>query len=172
MKQQFLRFVILGLVTALGGPTFSADQNQDETEIRKVMMALDDAWNHHDMKAFANQFAEDADQVNVAGWWWKGRPEIEKKLTAAHAFIFRESTHSDDEVYIKFLTPQIAVVHVLWSIVGDKHLDGTPCGTPAQPRKGIQTQVLQKQAGKWLIVAFHNTNRVPEEPFPAGPPNK
>jgi uncharacterized protein (TIGR02246 family) len=72
MKRPFLRFVILGLVTALGGLAFSADQSQDESEIRNVMMALDEAWNHHDMKAFANQFAEDADQVNVAGWWWKG----------------------------------------------------------------------------------------------------
>jgi uncharacterized protein (TIGR02246 family) len=172
MKRPFLGFVCFGLVTALGGLAFSADQSQDETEIRKVMMALDEAWNRHDMKAFASQFAEDADQVNVAGWWWKGRPEIEKKLTAAHAFIFRESTHTDNEVYIKFLTPQIAVVHVLWSIVGDLHRDGTPAGTPAQPRKGIQTQVLQKLSGKWMIVAFHNTNRLPEEPFPPGPPKK
>jgi uncharacterized protein (TIGR02246 family) len=101
MKRRFLGFVCFGLVTALGGLAFSADQSQDETKIRKVMMALDEAWNRHDMKAFASQFAEDADQVNVAGWWWKGRPEIEKKLTAAHAFIFRESTHTDNEVYIK-----------------------------------------------------------------------
>ncbi len=172
MEKRFLTSAVLALIMVLIGIPSRAAQNQDEIEIRKVMRNLDDAWNRHDMKAFANQFAEDADQVNVVGWWWKGRSEIEKKLTAAHSYIFRDSTHSDDEVHIKFLTPEIAVVHVLWSIVGDKHIDGTPAGTSAQPRKGIQTQVLQKRSGKWLIVAFHNTNRVPEQPFPAGPPAK
>lgn len=172
MKRQLVRFFILWLAIAVGGLALRADQKQDEAEIRKVMAALDDAWNRHDMKAFASQFAEDADQVNVAGWWWKGRQEIEKKLSAAHSSIFRESTHTDNEIYIKFLTPEIAIVHVLWSIVGDKHVDGSVAGTPEKPRKGIQTQVLQKQSGKWKIVAFHNTNRLPEVPFPAGPPKK
>jgi len=160
--------VILGLVTALGGPAFSADQSQDETEIRKVESGLDEAWNHHDPKAFANLFTEDGDVVNVVGWWWKGRPQIEKKLTEAHAFMFRESTLSNNEVHIKFLTSEIAVVHVLWSMVGQK----SPDGTPGQPRKGIETHVLQKQGGKWLVAAFHNTDSLPEVPFPTGPPKK
>ncbi len=168
MNRQFLRFVILGLVTALGGPAFSADQSQDETEIRKVESGLDEAWNHHDPKAFANLFTEDGDVVNVVGWWWKGRPQIEKKLTEAHAFMFRESTLSNNEVHIKFLTSEIAVVHVLWSMVGQK----SPDGTPGQPRKGIETHVLQKQGGKWLVAAFHNTDSLPEVPFPTGPPKK
>jgi hypothetical protein len=31
-------------------------------------------------------------------------------------------------------------------------------------------QVLQQKAGKWLIASFQNTNAVPEQPFPTGPP--
>lgn len=46
----------------------------------------------------------------------------------------------------------------------------TPQGLPT-PQQGIQTQLLQEQAGKWLIVAFQNTNSVPEMPFPKGPPS-
>jgi hypothetical protein len=45
----------------------------------------------------------------------------------------------------------------------------TPKGIPA-PQQGIQTQLLQKKAGKWLIAAFQNTNSIPEMPFPKGPP--
>jgi hypothetical protein len=42
-----------------------------------------------------------------------------------------------------------------------------------RPRQGIQTQVLQKQRGKWLIAAFQNTNGIPERAFPrAGAPSK
>ena len=171
MNRTVLRIVVIGVMSIMTVPRLSASQNADEIEIRNVMSALDEAWNRHDMKAFARHFAEDADQVNVAGWWWKGRPEIEKKLSAAHAYIFRDSVHTDNEVYIKFVTPEIAVVHVLWAIVGDRHVDGTIAGTAERPRKGIQTQVLQKQSGKWMIVAFQNTNRLPEVPFPPPPAN-
>jgi len=45
----------------------------------------------------------------------------------------------------------------------------TPPNIP-EPRQGIQTLTLRKQAGKWLIAAFQNTNAVPETPFPKGPP--
>jgi uncharacterized protein (TIGR02246 family) len=143
-------------------------QSQDEAEIRKVETDLQEAWNRHDAKAFANLFAEDGDVVNVVGWWWKGRPEIEKKLTEAHALIFRESTLTDNEVHVRFLTPQIAVVHVRWSLIGHRN----PDGTPGQLRKGIETHVLQKQERKWLISAFHNTDSIPEVPFPTGPTKK
>jgi uncharacterized protein (TIGR02246 family) len=168
MNRQLLRIGILVFLSALAGPVFSADQNQDETDIRAVAMGLQEAWNHHDMKAWASLFTEDADFVNVVGWWWKGRPQIEKKHTDAHVFIFRESTLSIDEVHTRFLTPQIAVVHVLWSLTGHKN----PDGTPGLPRKGIFTQVLQKQSGKWLISAAQNTDSRPEVPMPTGPPKE
>jgi hypothetical protein len=45
----------------------------------------------------------------------------------------------------------------------------TPKGIP-EPQQGIQTQVLQKHAGKWLIAAIQNTNALPEMPFPKSPP--
>jgi uncharacterized protein (TIGR02246 family) len=166
MNRQILRPLLLALVTVLAGPAFSAGQSRDEADIRKVETGLQEAWNHHDMSAWANLFAEDADFVNVVGWWWKGRPEIERKHTDAHAFIFRESTLTIDEVHTRFLTPQIAVVHVLWSLVGSRK----PDGTPGPPRKGIFTQVLQKRADKWLISAAQNTDSIPEVPSPKGPP--
>jgi hypothetical protein len=45
----------------------------------------------------------------------------------------------------------------------------SPDGTPGQPQKGIDTLVLLKLAGKWLIAAFNNTDSSPEAPFPMGP---
>jgi hypothetical protein len=47
-----------------------------------------------------------------------------------------------------------------------------PPGIP-EPRQGIQTQVLRKQGGQWLIAAFQNTNSIPEQSFPqAGAPSR
>jgi len=145
------------------GSAGGADQNSDEAAIRQTVMGLQEAWNRHDMRAFANLFAEDADFVNVAGAWWKGRAEIEQKHRAAHATMFHDSTLSVEEVDVRFLTPDIAIAHVLTALVGQKMADGTV----VPPRRALLTQVLQKQSGKWMIVASHNTDVRPPTP-PAG----
>jgi uncharacterized protein (TIGR02246 family) len=143
----------------------SADQGGDDAEIRALQVRQAEAWNRHDAKAYAALFADDGDVVNVVGWWWKGRAEIETKLTGAFAFVFRDSTLTIAEVSVRFLTPDVAVAHVSWTMKGAR----TPPNIP-EPRQGIQTQVLQRQGGRWLIAAFQNTNGTPEAPFPAGPP--
>jgi uncharacterized protein (TIGR02246 family) len=165
MNRMLPGFFLLALI-ACPQAAFSAEHSQDEADIRKLQTRQQEAWNHHDAKAYASLFAEDGDVVNVVGWWWKGRAEIEQKLAAAYTYVFRESILTITEVEVRFLTPQIAVAHVQWSMVGAK----TPPGM-AEPRQGIQTQVLQKRDGKWLIAAFQNTNGVPERPFPTGPPS-
>jgi uncharacterized protein (TIGR02246 family) len=149
-------------------PSASVSAHEEEGAIRAVEAVLREAWNSHDAKAWAKLCAEDADVVNVVGWWWQGRAQIEQKIAESHRFLFRESTLTHDEIRIRFLTADTAVVHIRWSMVGGKN----PDGTPGQPRKGIETQVLRKLGGKWLIAAFHNTDSRPEVPFPVGPPKR
>lgn len=154
------------LVAAASAPEErGATRDRDETEIRNLQALQAAAWNRHDAKAYADLFAEDGDAVNVVGWWWKGRAEIEARLTAAFAWVFRESTLTIPEVHVRFLTPEIAIAHVRWTMTGAR----TPPSIP-EPRQGIQIQVLRKTAGRWRIVSFQNTNAVPETAFPAGPP--
>jgi uncharacterized protein (TIGR02246 family) len=162
-----VRHLGLGALTFIAAslvPYAGAAQTLDEGEIRNVQVRQADAWNRHDATAYANLFTEDGDVVNVVGWWWRGRPEIESKLTAAFAFVFRESTMSIGDVHVSFLSPDIALAHVRWTMTGAR----TPPGMP-EPREGIQLQVLKKSAGKWLIASFQNTSGVPERPFPTGP---
>jgi uncharacterized protein (TIGR02246 family) len=151
-------------VVALGGTAFAAASN-DESGIRQVQVSQADAWNRHDATAYAALFTEDGDCVNVVGWWWKGRAQIESKLQAAFAFVFHESQLTITDTSVRFMSPTIAVAHVGWTMTGAK----TPPGMP-EPRQGIEIQVLQKQSGHWLIQSFQNTNAMPERPFPAGPP--
>lgn len=165
MKRTVLKTLVLSLLATLSGTVFAQDRSQDEAEIRNVEKRQQDAWNQHDAKAYASLFTEDGDIVNVVGWWWKGRPEIEKKLTDAYAFVFRESALTVTEIDVKFLAADLAIAHVKWTMTGAR----TPKGLP-EPQQGIQIQVLQKQAGKWLIASFQNTNSIPERPFPKGPP--
>jgi uncharacterized protein (TIGR02246 family) len=144
----------------------SAASAEDEGSIRQLQTMQADAWNRHDAVAYAALFTEDGDCVNVLGWWWKGRAQIQSKLTAAFAFVFHESQLTITDTSVKFLSPNIAVAHVTWTMSGAK----TPPGMP-EPRQGIQLQVLQRKSGHWLIHSFQNTNAVPERPFPSGPPS-
>ena len=103
--------------------------------------------------------------MNVLGWWWRGRAQIESKLAQAFAFVFHDSQLTITETSVRFLTPTIAIAHVRWTMTGAK----TPPGMP-EPREGIEIQILQKAAGHWSIESFQNTNGIPERPFPSGPP--
>ncbi len=154
------------IISAVALPQIAlcAPSEEETTAIRQIEMQQQDAWNRHDAKAYASLFSENGDCVNVVGWWWKGRAEIETKLTAAYAFVFRESVLTIKDVDVRFPAPEMAIAHVRWTMVGAR----TPEAIP-KPQQGIQTQLLQKQNGKWLIVAFQNTNVIPEMPFPQGP---
>jgi uncharacterized protein (TIGR02246 family) len=153
------------LIMAFVSAVAAADRPADEAAIRDVVQTRQQqAWSQHDAKAYAALFAEDADLISVVGWWWKGRKEIESKLTDAFAFVFRESTLTITQVDIRFLTPEISVAHMRWTMSGAK----TPPTIP-ESREGTQTFTLQKPGRSWMIAAFQNTNHAPEVPFPKGP---
>jgi uncharacterized protein (TIGR02246 family) len=158
--------VLLALAAIAGalasGP--AAAQSADSAEIRSVAMRQGETWSRHDAKAYAALFTEDCDVVNVVGWWWRGRAEVERKLTEAFQFVFRDSRLTITDVTTRFIRPDVAIAHARWTMVGAR----TPAGIP-EPREGIQTLVFTKQSGRWLIAAFQNTHSVPERPFPAGP---
>jgi len=146
--------------------SLAATVSKDEEDIRNLVETRQqEAWNKHDAKAYASLFTENGDCVNVVGWWWKGRAEIEQKLTAGYAFVFSESVLTITDVDVRLLTPTTAIVHVRWTMTGAR----TPQGF-AKVQQGIQTQTLIKSDGKWLIAAFQNTTAIPETPFPQAPP--
>jgi uncharacterized protein (TIGR02246 family) len=140
-------------------------RHEDEAEIRMVAMRQGDTWSRHDAKAYAALFTEDCDVVNVVGWWWKGRAELERKLSAAFSYMFSESQLTITDLQVRFLSPSLALAHARWTMTGAR----TPPGA-AESRSGIQTLMFTKQAGQWLIAGFQNTNSIPEQPFPTGPP--
>lgn len=140
--------------------------SKDEEEIRNLVgTQQQEAWNKHDAKAYASLFTENGDCVNVVGWWWKGRTEIEQRLTAAYAFVFRESVLTMINVDVRLLTPTVAIAHARWTMTGARAPQGY-----AKVQQGLQTLTLIKSDGKWLIAAFQNTTAIPEMPFPQGPP--
>lgn len=166
MNRPLHSLAILTAIAVMMSPAAGkATPRNDEAEIRAVAMRQGETWSRHDAKAYAALFADDCDVINVLGWLWKGRAELERKLTAAFAYVFRDSQLTITEVQVRFLSPAIALAHARWTMTGAK----TPPGVP-EPRMGIQTLVFTKTTGQWLIAGFQNTNGIPERPYPSGPP--
>jgi len=58
---------------------------------------------------------------------------------------------------VRFLRPEMAVVHWSWKIEGDRNMDGT---LRQEPRYGMMTMVAEKRNGTWLVVVAQNTSAV------------
>lgn len=156
------RILTLLLLAAITSTAATATATSDQTAIEALESKQAAAWNAHDAAAYADLFTPDADVVNVLGWWWKGRDEIRSKLTDAFAFVFKDSRLTITDVQVRKLFPDIAVVHVRWTMTGAQ----SPPGEPVPPHEGIQVQVLVRSEDGWRIASFQNTNSRPERPFP------
>jgi len=108
-----------------------------------------EAWNRDDTKALSVLFAEDAEFIDVHGSFWKGRKNIEKALTAIHSSSYRGSKIKSTSTEIRFVRPDVAVVHVAWEFAGDQ---------PEPLPRGIRMiLVITEQNGTWGIVAAQTT---------------
>jgi uncharacterized protein (TIGR02246 family) len=94
----------------------------------------------------------------VIGKWCKGRREFYDYHVRLHQVMFKDSTWKTTETQVRFLSPDVAIVHVNWTITGDRNADGTP---RPDSRDGIFTQVMVKQGGQWRITASQSTNIQP-----------
>jgi uncharacterized protein (TIGR02246 family) len=75
-----------------------------------------------------------------------------------HQTIFRNSRLQVVDHSIRFLTPEVALVHVDWQMTGH---DNSEEKQWQAVRDGIITAVFVNGENGWLITAFHNTDKVP-----------
>jgi len=137
----------------------------DEKAIRDIEAQWEAAWNRHDVPAMIRSVAADADIVNLSGAWMKGRDRFAASLTELHRDKVKESVWKMEEINVKFLTPEIALVHAYWNTHGER----SPDGKPLPPRRGLYTRVEVKRDGQWLIVASHATEVLPSSPASGAP---
>jgi uncharacterized protein (TIGR02246 family) len=123
-------------------------------EVTQVVHAFAECWNRHDMNAFAELFAPDAEFVNVVGLWWKGRDEIKKAHEFTHATMFKNSRLTITDVSVRFPVASIAIARSRWVLEG--HV--SPEGAPLPPRTGILLSVLARSSGVWSIIDAQNTD--------------
>lgn len=162
-----LSLLLLPAVVRAQAASAPADRSRaaDEKAIRGIEAQWETAWNHHDVAAMVRLGTSDADWVNLAGEWFKGREAFAKSLEELHSGKVKESVWQSEGIQIKFLAPGIAVVHVYFNSHGDRN----PDGTLMPPRRGIFTRVEEKRHGQWLVVASQATRIVPPETAVAWP---
>jgi uncharacterized protein (TIGR02246 family) len=115
------------------------------------------AWNDRDASALALLFDEDAEFVNVTGLCWHGRESIRK--AHAHALEhFSKSLLAIDEMKVKLLSPDVAVVHAWMTLSGEE-----PAGAAAQrgPRTTIVSFVVHRAGELWRCASAHKTDVMP-----------
>jgi uncharacterized protein (TIGR02246 family) len=129
----------------------------DEEALRKIPQAFSDAFSKHDGHELAGIMADDVDFVTVGATWIHGRPDFEKYHARLLSGRFSEVKLTPLQTEVRFLRPDVAVVHWSWNIAGDKN----PDGTLRLPRYGLMTMVAEKRNGVWLVVVSQNDNSFP-----------
>ena len=123
----------------------------DEDAIRDIELKFNEAWGRHDAPGMVEAMADDAQFVTVNGAWTRSRAEYLGLMTRLHGpdGPFRASTREAPIMHVRFLGPDVAIMHSQFHIHGD---------VDEPQRTGIGTRVVRKIDGKWRTVAVQNTD--------------
>jgi uncharacterized protein (TIGR02246 family) len=150
----------LALWLFIASSTLNARAQTDDEAVRKLPQMFCDAWAKHDGHQLATIMAEDVDFMTVGAHWFHGRADFEKYHSRLLSERFKEASLTLLQTEVRFLQPDMAVVHWSWKIDGDKNFDGTP----RQRRLGMMTMVAQKRNATWKVIVAQNTNALPGTP--------
>ena len=150
-------FLLVALVTASLGGLCQNAKTYDSTDLaalNTLPVRWQQYWNHHDMDSMGTMLRNDVDFVNVAGVWLKGKQAtINDHMRKHKGIMFKNSMWKTERVDIKYVKPDLAILHVSWGLTGDNDADGTP----RPPRHGIFTWVVSKE-DQWQVLAAANVN--------------
>ena len=158
MRYRLLFIILLGLDFPVVAQEFLKDRKAVEAQIDAFIRS----WNRHDFSDMKNYVADDCDFVNVVGMHWKGREEIQYAHQAYHEKFFKNTPMEKLRVTVRFLKPDVAIVHLLWHIGAFTPPDGSVRGD----NDDLATIVLVKRNGRWMITAVENVEvSADAEPF-------
>ena len=129
-------------------------ETADEAAIRESVKQMESGWNTKSGALFAKPFAEDADYVVINGMYIKGRSVIEAAHQRIFDTIYKDTTINLAVKQIRFLRPDVAVVHV------NGHRNGP---TKELTSEAMLTLFMTKEKDGWTIAAFQNTQVVARE---------
>lgn len=152
------KLLMLSFLSTVGFANVRAQATADEAAVRTLVDNFANAFNAHDVKAFAATFAEDADFTNWGGRSTHGRSQIEAFHVKVLTGTYKNGSQQITDRKIRFIRPDVAVVDVWSEVTGAV----TPDGKADSLRKFLLNWTVTKEVdGQWLIKIMHNT-RLPE----------
>jgi len=113
---------------------------EDETAIRRVLADSTAAFNRHAPNLTPEGYAEEFDVVSPAGERLTGKPN----LGEAFKTFLKNAKKVETVQRIRYIRPDVALV--------DAEFEFT--GVEVKPSKGLETLVLVKVDGRWVITAL------------------
>ena len=127
----------------------TAQTTNDDKPLRAIVQTLEDGWNAGDSAKFASPFMADADYVIVNGQHIRTRAVIDFGHKQIFGAIYKGSKNKAEIKQIRFLRPDVAVIHVEWTLLYGEKLENK--------NRAMNSIVALRNSGKWEIAAFHNT---------------
>jgi uncharacterized protein (TIGR02246 family) len=127
---------------------------KDSGDLKLLPEKWEKYWNKHNMDSLSTMLTEDVDFVNLAGVWLKGKTASIQLLRLVHQTTFKSSIWITDSVKIRYVKPDLAILHIGWGLSGDVD----PDGTNRIPKHGLFTWVVIKEKEQWKLLAIDNVN--------------
>ena len=158
-----LALTIVGLATVCVAQGLGS--LDDEIAIKKVIGEMTDGFNKHDAEAATRMYKPDADFVSVRGEVGIGKDAAEKGLRRIFETRAKAAMLKTEDVKIRFIRPDVALVHVTNELSGLV----SPDGQALPSHRELSLRVFVKDDGVWRVASFHNTML---SPFPGSAPPK
>ena len=149
-----LSFPLAGTLFAVSALMSQEAQQTDRAADREAILTIltrwQDAWNRHDMRAYASLYHEDGVWVLWTGSVWSGRQAIEEGHAEVHKTVFRNSVQRERLEELTFVGQDAAVVRFCSALTGDER-------APDQLIRSRKFLVVTKRNGMWRIGWGQNT---------------
>jgi uncharacterized protein (TIGR02246 family) len=123
--------------------------SEDDREIRALVDRMFAAWGRGDAAAYHADFTHDADYVSFDGSH-RGRADSERSHERLFGTVLYGSRLVGEVESVRMVTPDVAVAHILSSIVEGWRQ------RPYRRRLSRQTMVAVRRDGRWQITHFQN----------------
>jgi uncharacterized protein (TIGR02246 family) len=148
--------IVMGFFASSFSPSVVAEEETEKSEIRAVIARMEAAWNRGDFRGYMEGFAN-PDVVFVS------RGEFQEDWQGTLDHYVRDYGASEEtrgrlhffDIRVEMLAPDAA------QLISRYRLD-----RPVDPQDGINTRLMRKRDGKWVIALNHVSSREPATAAP------
>lgn len=153
--------IIFGIVTTIAATTIASAEpttisgehhKADVAAIEQVVLSGTMGWMEYDVERATKEYSDDAYFFNAFGRERTGREAIKELIGGVlDSPGYRAGKKTPVEIRsIRFLRPDIAIVHTYWETMGQLNRDGTTLG----PRRSHTFRTMVKRDSHWQTDSF------------------